>query len=131
MSQCGKKLLKEFAGIEPLQTFYQHLTDQIFQHHFPFTATDVPGSSEKGNVIGFEEVNSIRYVAGYVCRAVKTEEDHFLVNCLKARSLRELLENEVVDDSDDGNDESHAVSSSDWIKAIDRGVYCMRMSKPT
>ena len=26
-----EKLLKEFVGIEPLQTFYQQVTDQIFQ----------------------------------------------------------------------------------------------------
>ena len=66
------KLLQQSVGMEPLPTFYQHVTDQIFhdlvRQHFPVQLTE---STEEANWLGHQEANAIRYVAGYVCRSLR------------------------------------------------------------
>ena len=123
------ELLKQSAGIDPLQTFYQHVTDQIFQyliqHHFPVVSTQLPESTNEIGVLGYEEANAVRYVAGFVCRAVKkkisSSSSPLKQDVLLA--LWELLEDEIVQYSDDEDEPSQdsMPSSSDWIKSVDRG----------
>ena len=126
-------LLKE-AGIKLLPTLYQHLTDLIFKEmiklYFPVEAQ--PSSSKAAASVNiYEEANAVRYVAGFVCRAVRKEINR-CASPLKQQLLLstwELLEDQDIDtDSSDSCDEDSNTpsrhckeSSRDWIKAVDRG----------
>ena len=68
-----EKLCEE-TGIQPLPTLYQHLPHTMFKElikvHFP--VAEVQSSScETSSAVRYEEANAVRYVAGYVCRAVR------------------------------------------------------------
>ena len=116
--------LQQSAGMDPLPTFYQHVTDQIFhdlvQQHFPVQLTE---STEEANWLGHQEANAIRYVAGYVCRSLRkkiTSSSSPLKQELLL-ALWELLEDEMAQDSDDDEPPNSLPSSSDWINSVDRG----------
>ena len=62
------------TGIQPLPTLYPHLTYIMFKElikiHFP--VVEVQSSScEAKSAVSYEEANDVRYVAGYVCHAVR------------------------------------------------------------
>ena len=116
--------LLQHSGLEPLQTFYQHVTDQIFhdliQQHFPVQLTE---STEEANWLGHQEANAIRYVAGYVCRSLRkkiTSSSSPLKQELLL-ALWELLDDEMARDSEDDETRNSLPSSSDWIDSVDRG----------
>ena len=71
------ELLKDSTGIEPLPTFYQHVTDLIFKkhllaHHFPLQ--DEHDDSDRRHEMQYVEANATRYVAGYVCCSLTLQE---------------------------------------------------------
>ena len=63
------------SGIEPLPTLYQHLTSLIFKElvkeKFSVVYTQPSECLEEMTSLGYDEANAIRYVAGYVCCAVR------------------------------------------------------------
>ena len=66
--------LKNLAAIGPCPIFYQYVTDQVFkdmilQHFQVNTETGNGAHSETG--LTYEEVNALRYSAGYVPRALR------------------------------------------------------------
>ena len=66
------ELLQQCA-IEPLPVFYQHVTDQIFhrliENHFPILSPQA--STTERTLLGNEQANAIRYVAGFVCHSLR------------------------------------------------------------
>ena len=78
--------------------------------------------SEEITSLGYDEANAMRYVAGYVCRAVRkiTVSHSPLKKLLLA--LWELLEDDSVNYSEGEEASQHQQpSSSDWIDLVDRG----------
>lgn len=121
-----EKLCQE-TGIQPLPTLYQHLTHIMFKKlitiHFPIVEVQ-SSSCETSSAVRYEEANAVRYVAGYVCRAVREN----IMSCnspLKQQLLIciwELLEDVDIDSSESEDDnQQRELSSSDWVNAVDRG----------
>ena len=117
------------SGIEPLPTLYQHLTSLIFKElvkeKFPVVYTQPSECSEEMKSLGYDEANAMRYVAGYVCRAVrkKITVSHSPLKKQLLLALWELLEDESIDYSEDeeASPQQQQPSSSDWIDLVDRG----------
>ena len=120
-------LLFKETGLKALPTLYQHLTNLMFKEmikvHFPVTEVQSSSAScEVTTTVKYEEANAIRYVAGYVCRAVR-EKIKSGTSPLKQQlllSMWELLE-DVDIDSSESEGEGGEASSSDWVNAVDRG----------
>ena len=78
--QLWVQVLNE-TGTEPLPTLYQHVTSLIFaelvKEKFPVVNIQLSECSEELTSLGYDEANAMRYVAGYVCRAVQ-KKDHRL-----------------------------------------------------
>ena len=120
------ELLKDSTSIEPLPTFYQHVTDPIFKkhllaHHFPLQ--DEHDDSDRRHEMQYVEANATRYVAGYVCRSLKkkipSSGDPSKKELLLA--LWKLIEDEEASDSEQEEQPEPLPSSSDWTKLADRG----------
>jgi len=66
--------LEQSAGMDPLPTFYQHVTDQIFhdlvQQHFPLQLTE---STVEANWLAHQKANAI---SCWLC--VPLSEDHII-----------------------------------------------------
>lgn len=118
-------MMKKSVGCNASPIFYQYVTDKLFRKliitRFPVQGSG-SDSSSKSTELSYEEDNALRYVAGYVCRAVrkqlkreKASEELFL-------SLDELIDdtehtaNEIVEDSDDDDDDT-----KHWIRLSNRG----------
>ena len=74
------ELFKQFAGKEPLQPsyqhMYQHVTDiileELIRRKFPVVpAHNPPTCPDETSELGYEDGNATKYIAGYVCRALK------------------------------------------------------------
>ena len=117
-------LLKQSVRIEPLETFYQHVTDLIFQsliqHHFPVVPAQLDESIEVRSELGYEEANAIKYVAGFVYHAMK-KKIASSASPIKQELLLALWEDEIPDSEDDEPSQDPLPPSSDWIKSVDRG----------
>ena len=64
----------------------------------------------------YEEVNALRYVAGYVCQKVKKNIE------ASKHVLKEILLLCLMDLCDEDEDVS---SSADWVHAVNRGGLCL------
>ncbi len=57
--------MQQSTGSKASPIFYQYVTDKLFRK---------PVNNEhQGAELSYEEENAIRYVAGYVCRAVRSQ----------------------------------------------------------
>ena len=94
--------------------FYQHVTERLFHHlikiHFP--AGETSTGSQLDN-LSYEELNAVRYAAGYVCRSVYKK-----INAKSEADNEELLLSleELLDDPDSVGD-----STRDWTTLSSRG----------
>ena len=118
------------TGTEPLPTLYQHLTSLIFtelvKEKFPVVDTQLSECSEELTYLGYEEANAMRYVAGYVCRAVQKKKitaSHSPLQQELLLALWELLEDESVyfSEDDEVSLQHQQPLSSDWIGLVNRG----------
>lgn len=117
------------TSTEPLPTLYQHLTSLMFaelvKEKFPVVDTQLSECSEELTSLGYDEANAMRYVAGYVCRAVrkKITASHSPLQQELLLALWELLEDESVHCSEDEEVslQHQQPSSCDWIGLVDRG----------
>ena len=108
--------------ISPLPSLYQHLTDIIFKDlvklHFRIYEEASTSETESQQDIAYEDANAIRYVAGYVCRKVKSS--------LKQKSQSPRTEEllwamwDLVEDVEPEDDKEKEFSV-EWIRTIDRG----------
>ena len=108
--------LKEEVGVSACPIFFQHVTTSIFgdkvREKFPVTAEQAKQSEEPP--LSYEEMNALRYAAGYVPRHLKkrlTKSAHPMKDELTL-CLLDLLQDEKEDNIFD---------SSDWINIVDRG----------
>jgi len=104
--------------VEPV--LYQHLTDLIFQNlinsHFKIVYLDQEQEPKEMNL---NERNVLRYIAGYVCRKLRTKlerENHELKEEM-VLCLVELIKDSDMLGADEGTDE-------DWTNLVDRGGLC-------
>ena len=73
------KFLHDSIESEACPIFFQFVTDSIMEglikEHFPVEASH---SKEHGiNTLDYEEVNALRYTAGYVTRALKGKDNNY------------------------------------------------------
>ena len=98
----------------PSPIFYQYVTDSIFKDMikdtFPIRECD---TEDKRQSISYEEANSVRYIAGYILRALKTKIAKSSLNN-KEELLLCLID--LLESSEEAYDDS-----SDWVNSIDRG----------
>lgn len=116
-------LLFSEAELQALPTLYQHLTTLLFKEmvrkHFDIQSSP---ACEVATTMRYEDANAIRYVAGYVCHAVR-KKINISKSPLKQELLLaiwELLEDEHPENSE-SEDENQHLTSSDWVSAINRG----------
>ena len=77
--------------------------------HCPLESSEATATAH--SALTYEEINAIRYAAGYVPRALKKK-------LTKSAHLKEDLQLCVLDLLDDGDEESN--ESQDWIVSINR-----------
>ena len=97
---------------------------ELVKEKFPVVHTQSSECSEEIASLGYDEANAMRYVAGYVCCAVR------MITVLHSRlkkqlllALSELLEDDSINYSEDkkASPQQLQLSSSDWIDLVDRG----------
>ncbi len=119
-------LLFNEAGTQALPTLFQHLTHLIFKEmiliHFPISELPQPMTSESPPTMPYQQANAIRYVAGYVCRAVrkKIQASNSLLEQKVLLAIWELLEDDDPVNSS-SSDEEKQPTSSDWVESVNRG----------
>ena len=95
--------------------FCQYVGDQVFKEliklHCPLESSEATATAH--SALTYEEINAIRYAAGYVPRALKKKLTK------SAHPLKEDLQLCLLDLLDDGDEESN--ESQDWIASINRG----------
>ena len=106
--------LSQSIGVKACPIFYQYVTDIVFKEMIKkrYRIMPVQSGTEESSLT-YEEINALRYAAGYVPRAVGKKlrkSKHPL------RAELTLCIMDLVDDANDVEDQSQ-----DWIKAIDRG----------
>ena len=107
----------KLSGAESTQTFYQHITDLVFNHlikeHFP--TPSVPAQATTSTpTLDYNERNALRYVSGYITRRLYHKlqnSKHHLKDelCLCIAELNDVDPEEMSEDSEE------------WMNAIDRG----------
>ena len=114
-----KEFLRESTGDDTTPSiFYQRLTDMLFGRLLKYLHADAVPRKTQGAApkLNFEEVNGLRYAAGYIPRALKkkiTKSQHKIKDDLLL-CLQELLQEEDVD--------INAVDESEeWVRLLDRG----------
>ena len=120
-------LLFKEADTQALQTLYQHLTHLMFkemiQIHFPIAESQPSSSCDVSTTTDYEEANAVRFVAGYVCRAVrkKVQASSSPLRQELLLAIWELLEDEDPVISSESENEDQQLASSDWVNAVNRG----------
>lgn len=109
--------LETSAATEACPIFYQYVTDRLFKVliklHFPVSVPAVNETSME-NSLTYEEVNALRYAAGYVPRALRKKLEH------GSHPLKEELILCLYDMTEDDGQENTS-QSEHWINLIDRG----------
>ena len=108
----GVIFYKKVSDADPNPIFYQFVTDEIFRcmikENLPIEKDDLQDDRQS---LSYEETNSLRFVAGYILRALKKK--------ITSSSLEELLL--CLINLLESSDEVYDDSSGDWVKSIDRG----------
>lgn len=110
-----KTFLNTRIGLQAHPTFYQHVTATIFKElmktEFPLPP---PNAVEHPNSpLTFEERNALRYVAGHVCRKIRTELEKSSI-CGKDEMIYCIM-------SFGGDEEDEEGETEVWLNATDRG----------
>ena len=109
-----QKFLGKGTSTPSCPIFYQYVTDVVFnemiKQQYPIEKTQ---STTSEVTLTRDEVNALRYAAGYVPRALR-QKLHKSAHPLKDELTLCLLD--LLDDGDEEHD-----SSCDWIQLIDRG----------
>ena len=96
---------------------FQYISDQVFQEliakHFTISQTNAASPVPP---LMYEEINAIRYIAGYVCQKVKKN-----IEASKYPHKGTLLLC-LMDLCDEDEDVSE---SADWVHAVNRGGLCL------
>ena len=107
------QFLQASVGTEACPIFYQFVTDSIMEvlikEHFPL---EVACSEQKLASLDYEEVNALRYTAGYVIRALRRKIE---------RSAHPLMEELILCLVEMEQNEGTEHESEEWTNAIDRG----------
>ena len=119
-SKSFKSLWEEFLVMsincndaDPI--FYQYITDYIFEMALKekFPIKEKEACAETQETLSYEEENSLRFIAGYLLRAIEKKIKHSSL-LMKKDILVCILD--LLEDDDEPYDES-----SDWVKLRDRG----------
>ena len=109
--------LKISAAIGPCPIFYQYITDQVFQdmvlQHFQVNA-ETGNRAYTGTGLTYEEINALRYSAGYVPRALRKKLEH------GSHPLKEELILFLYEMTEEDVDKDRS-ESEDWVTLVDRG----------
>ena len=115
-SQEFRLLWKDISAemkVPHIPAFYQAVTDHIFKEMFVAITPVQERLLQPIQPLSYEDVNVIRFAAGYVCRKVYTKVNNSrhpnkeeLLSC-----IMELVERGDVEPS----------SSTDWVREVDRG----------
>jgi hypothetical protein len=114
--------LQSTIGLSAIAIFYQSITDMmmhdLIKEFYPVAhedmADDNPYPDDTPPDLDFQDINSVRYIAGYTIRSVSKKV---------ARSA-ELLKDELnicLTEMMQREDETEEHESENWMKAIDRG----------
>lgn len=117
---CGEfvslwKMFLQECGLDAMPTFYQTVTDKLFEKRIQFhcpVAPAVPGNEYDGTLT-YEEKNAVRYAAGYVLRSTRKK-------ILKSAHAKKNEMIEIIDALAQGSDVEDDLSS-DWLAIVDRG----------
>ena len=119
-SEAFIALWRELIGkvtSEPAEpTFFQDVMDRVFEAMVvtAFPLKESASSSSDTQNITYEDANVVRYIAGYVCRKVRTKiKESSRTN---KTSLLNCLEGLLADEG-----EGDATASADWLDVVDRG----------
>ena len=105
------------ASIQKNPLLFQYVSDQVFQQlitkHFTISQT---AAASPVPPLTYEEVNALRYVAGYVCQKVKKNIE------ASKHAHKDALLLCLMDLCDEDEDVSE---SADWVHAVNRGGLCL------
>lgn len=105
--------VQESIGRAPTPTFYQHITHNIFKVLVKrrFQLVESESTDTSGPMTHIEE-NTLRYVAGYVCRKVNTK---------LAASKHPNKDDMILSIHELSGDEENERGTEDWTNILDRG----------
>ena len=109
--------LKVAAATGPCPIFYQYITDQVFKGMIVQcfqVSTEAGNGADTETGLTYEEINALRYSAGYVPRALRKKLErgsHPLKEAL-ILCLYEMTEEDI---------DANRSDSEDWINLVDRG----------
>ena len=107
------------AAKDPI--LYQHLTQLLLERrvkeHYPVAEEQ----SKQKKTLDFEEANSVRYIAGYVLRALKKK---LLRMSNPLQKELDLCLSEMLEDGQNSGSSSEEESEK-WTNSIDRGDQIM------
>ena len=110
-----KVFLHDSISQQACPAFYQHVTSIVFKElmkaEFPLPPPDIAEHPDRP--LTFEERNALRFVAGYVCRKVRTK--------LEVSSIPEKEEMVLCIMSFAGDEEDETEETELWLNTIDRG----------
>lgn len=105
--------LSQSVGVKACPIFYQYVMDIVFKMIKKRYCIMPVQSGVEESSLTYEEINALRYAAGYAPRAVGKK---LRKSTQPIRAELTLCIMDLVDDTDDVEDQSQ-----DWIKANDRG----------
>ena len=117
---CGMNLLLLQQVWKPFLCFFQDATDRVFQKMIiaAFPLEDVGILQSQAERITYEDANIVRYIAGYVCRKVRSK----IESSLQSNKVELLNCVEILLD-----DEEVETPSSDWVAVV--GFYVSRRER--
>ncbi len=111
------RFLDTTVAVEACPIFYQYVTDKLFKalivQHFPGSVEAVEKTSTEP-ALTYEEINALRYAAGYVPRALRKKLER------GSHPLKEELVLYLYEMTEDDGQEGSS-QSEDWINLVDRG----------
>ncbi len=98
--------MQQSTGSRASPIFYQYITDKLFRK---LVVSKHPVNNEhqgeETTELSYEEENALRYVAGYVCRAVRSQLKRERASDDHLSSLDELLDNYENASSEEDSDD--------------------------
>lgn len=108
-----RKFIEVSVSQQVHPAFFQHVTMMIFKKmikvEFPLPPTDTTEHPDRP--LTFEEKNALRFVAGYVCRKVRTSLER---SSIAGKNEMVFCVMSFAGDEEDGDTEV-------WLNAVDRG----------
>ncbi len=111
-----EQFLTQVVASSSCPTFYQYVTDQLFQmicHHFPIHEDRSQEEIDHSTIVGYEESNVLRYVSGYLCRSLR--------KFIHSDRFRHPSKQDLLLCLDDLTTEEQDEQVEDWTNLIDRG----------